>query len=125
MPLALEPTETFRVVLESDKKKPEAERPYFEFRHLSGREWRKLAKLTDSGSEPKDGLDEMDDAIKMISSGLVGWGNMKTATSTTIRFNKKRLDEILTPAETFELLIKFRNQGLTVDDEKNLDSPSD
>jgi len=55
MPLVLEPNSTFRVVLESDKPKPIEQQPYFEFKYLSGREWKKVAKIADSIEGSKDG----------------------------------------------------------------------
>ena len=121
MPLALEPNETFRVVLESDKKKLPDKQPYFEFRFLSSRAWKTLTQKRAEIRKSASGDEAFDKLFEILSVGLVGWGNMiDPDTRQPIKFNKKDLDRLLTISELGELLVKFQNQGLEVDDLKNL-----
>ncbi|HEW78612.1 MAG TPA: hypothetical protein ENH34_01405 [Phycisphaerales bacterium] len=123
MPLALEPNQTFKVVLESDKSKPKEEQPYFEFRFLSGRKWKELTRKKIGKS--KDGADALDKLFELLKSGLTGWGNMiDPDTGKSIDFDLKNLDRLLTMSEAGELLIKFQNQAVESNDLKNSDSPS-
>jgi len=126
MPLALEPGQTFRVVLESDKAKPEGEQPYFLFCHLSGRKWKEMARLADSTSEAETGEEALDRIYQALAVGLVGWGNMKNPdTGDDIAFDKAELDRLLTLGEAAELMAKFRNQGFGPAELKNSESPSE
>jgi len=121
MPLALEPNKTFKVVLESDKKKPADKQPYFEFRFLSGRAWKMLAQKRAEIQKSASGDEAFDKLFEILSVGMVGWGNMiDPDTKKPIPFNKKDLDRLLTISELSEILVKFQNQGLEVDDLKNL-----
>ena len=125
MPLVLEPNQIFKVVLESDKSKPENKRPYFKFRYLSGRDWKKLAKTADGINKAKTGEQAINVIFELLVTGLVGWGNMvDPKTHKKIEFNKDNLDQLVTMKEANELLVKFRNQGIEVEDLKNLGSPS-
>jgi len=126
MPLTLEPDKAFKVVLEIDKDKPESSRPYFEFRFLSGREWKALAKRADTLTEATSGAEAIDLIFELLRLGLVGWGNMvDSKTKETVPFNADELDKLVTLKEANELLEKFRNQGVENTDLKNSDLPSD
>jgi hypothetical protein len=59
MPLALDPNETFEVVLRSDQAKPPAERPTLRFRHLTRRVSRRLGALL---RRPREDFDRLPDA---------------------------------------------------------------
>lgn len=120
MPLVLEPEHTFKVVLESDKEKPEDKRPYFEFPYLSGRKWKEIARKAQAVRKSKTGEEAIDAVFELIRIGLVGWGNMTDPkTGKEIPFDKKELDSILTLKEANELLVKFRNQDVEAADLKN------
>jgi len=123
MPLALEPSATFRVVLRSDKgKSPE---PWFEFRYVSGREWKELTRETNRIIEAADGPAAIDAEFDLIRRGLVGWGNMiDPATGKEKPFDPAELDTLLTIGEAGELLARFRDQGIEVEDKKKSPSPS-
>ena len=125
MPLILESGGTFKVVLESDKDKPEDKQPYFEFRYLSGRDWKKLADTADKIEQAKSGSAAIDVVFELLNMGLAGWGNMvDPGTGEEIAFDKDELERIVTIIEASELLQKFRNQGVEVEDLKNSESPS-
>jgi hypothetical protein len=130
MPLATEPNQTFKVILEIDKGKSPAEQPYFEFKLLSLRDWNNLAKVEEELKNPAllesmTGQEATDKILGMIKCGLVNWGNMKDPqTGSAIAFDPKELDALLTLQEVQELLVKFRNQGLEVEDKKKSDSRS-
>lgn len=126
MPLVLNPDQTFRVVLESDKSKPKEEQPYFEFPYLSARDFRKIAEKADKVDEATSGADAIDKAMAILKEVLTGWGNMiDSATKHAIAFDLEQLDRIITLNETFELLMKMRNQGLEASDLKNSELPSE
>ena len=125
MPLALEPIKTFKVVLEIDKDKPESKQPYFEFRFLTGREWKEVARKADAREETESGVDAIEKIFEVLAFGLVGWGNMiDLKTKAEFLFNTDELDQLVTLKEANELLAKFRNQGVEANDLKNLDLPS-
>lgn len=119
MPLALEPNETFKVVLEHDTKKAKEKQPFFEFRYLSGREWKKIAKQADKMEDSIDGAAAIDKVFDIIRSGLVGWDNMFGPDGKKISYQPKELDRIVTLTEAQELLFKFRNQIPEAADLKN------
>lgn len=105
MPRALEPNLTFDVVLESDQDKPTAEQPAFVYRTLNGREWRKMAALSDrmdAGGFSSSG-EPLDVIFDVCSIGLVGWRNMN-GPSGEIAFNPKDLDLLIDPIEAQELM---------------------
>lgn len=125
MPLALDPQETFDLVLESDQAKPEAEQPTFTFRYLSNREWKQVAKTTDKLSElRKEGLDNMLTSIEEgLKVGLVDWKNIKDRDGNSIPYDPARLDDIIIQAEMFELLFAVRDKTcLGYLDKKKLES---
>jgi len=128
MPLALDPEQTFDLVLKSDQDKPAAERPTFTFRYLANREWKVIAHLADHLDEAAEqGLDallgRMEEVLKMA---LVGWRNMiDPATGEEIPFDPNNLDRIINPAEMSELIIRVRDESvLSVEDKKKSGSPS-
>jgi len=128
MPIALEPGGVFRVVLESDKSKPKSKQPYFEFRYLSGREWKEFIQKQAKIKKAKDGIAALDRMLGLLAIGLVNWENMiDPETKKTIKFNIKEMDRLLTMSEAAELLVKSQNQGieLSMSDKKKLDSQSE
>jgi len=131
MPIATEPNQTFRVVLEIDKDKPAGEQPYFEFRFLSVRRWNREARASAQLRDPivMDGMsaeEATNGLLDMIKVGLINWGNVRDLeTGEVIPFDPNNLDRALTLLGTSELLAKFRNQGLDVEDKKKSGSQSD
>jgi hypothetical protein len=128
MPIALEPGEVFKVILESDKSKPKNKQPYFEFRFLSGRQWKEFIQKQAKIKKAKGGIEALDRLLELLAIGLVNWKNMiDPETKKTIKFNIKEMDRLLTMSEAAELLVKFQNQSIDVEtiDKKKLDSQSE
>ena len=122
MPLALS-KKTFKVVLESDKNKPEGQQPYFEFRFLSGKEWGKIAEIADSIEQSTTGTEAIDKLFKVLTFGLVGWGHMvDPENGKLIEFGIDRLPELLVINEANELLERFKNKQLGTDVQKEAES---
>lgn len=127
MPQAIDPSQTFEIVLESDEGKPEAERPCFVFRYLSVRDWRNVAatadKITGLTTDSTNSAEVLDVVFQTIQTSLVGWRNMGEAFDGKA-FDPKDLDALLTPGELFELFNKMLSQKFGADDLKNSESPS-
>ena len=132
MPLALSPNETFEIVLASDAAEPEASRPTFICRHLSGRDLRRIVAVQDDlDNAPSGGeaLDRVFDALRMV---VCGWRNMvrhsadEGGVCETIPYDPARLDELLTMGEAQELMARAIAGGRAPDgaDLKNSASPS-
>jgi hypothetical protein len=125
MPLALDPNATLRIVLQSDLQKVEKERPYFLFRHLSCRQWSELIKKIDAIDESATGDKAMARLFDILKWGLITWGNMlDPATGREIAFDAAYLDRLLTLPEIWELIFRWRNQGVEVADLKKSVSQS-
>jgi len=126
MPLALEPNQTFRVVLASDSRKPTDEQPFFECSFLSERTWRQLAATIDKIAESKNGDEASAKLLEVLATCVVGWGRMTDpATGEDIPYNIADFDRLLTLLEMWELMYKCRRQAFDGADIKNLLSPSD
>jgi hypothetical protein len=130
MPIALDPQETFEIILESDKDKPQESQPRFIYRYLTCRQWRKLSgyrdeleKLKQDKSATIDNV--MNKTIEMASMNLVSWENIFGNDGELITFDKDKFEDIVTIIEANELIVKLSNQGLTFDDKKKLDSQKD
>ena len=120
MPLALDPTETFDFVLDSDKGKPAA--PALVFHHLTRREVRKADELygrlkasTDEGET--EGL--LDEVIRL---GLVGWKNMRGRDGKDVPYSGDP-DDVLTLEEKWEVAFRYVTHGLELESKKKR-SPS-
>lgn len=113
MPRALEPGVTFDVVLETDKDKPEAERPTFVFRSLSCREWAKANGFWER-TEGKDCEGIVGELISCVTIGLVDWRNMGQA------FDAAKLIDLVTIQEARELLDKSVRGNVPSADEKKV-----
>ena len=127
-PLALDPKQTFELVLKSDEQKPPNKRPTFIFRYLSNREWKQINAITDEIEEKKKRgatilLEELEGALRL---GLVTWRNMiDPKTRKFIPYDSSRLHEIITPSESWELLFGVLSHvGLTSETKKKSESPS-
>ena len=126
MPKALDPEQTFDVVLDCDADKPAAERPTFMYRHLNGRQWRKLAALSDAFSSAGGGAAALDSIYEGVAIGLVGWRNMTDpATGKPIPFDAENIDLVLNPHEADELTAKVMAVGTpSPGEEESSESPS-
>ena len=130
MPLALEPNETFELILESDKDKPREIQPRFIYRHLTCRQHRYIAKFRERLEELKKdastAIDNMMDEIKKTATiNLAGWVNMNDADGKPIPFDIEKFEDIVGLAEANELIFKLEDYRLLPVDKKKLDSPSD
>jgi len=124
MPLALEPNETFEIILESDKDKPRESQPRFIYRHLTCRQWRQIARLQDELEQQKNADAVMDKIYGAAITGLIGWVNMTDPQSGPILFDIKKLEDIIGLTEAQELIVKLLNKRPTLVDKKKLDLPS-
>jgi len=97
MPIALDPDQTFKYVLESDRGKENP--PAFRFRYLTSREWKQLTRLNDALIESADGADAMGKVEDAVRVALVGWENMGDH-----GYDPDKLEDIINPAEGRELL---------------------
>ena len=126
MPLALDKNKTFRVVLQSDKDKQEDKQPYFIYRYLTGKQWRKLATLQDSMEDCNTGEKAVDCIYEAAATGLIGWGNMVDGDADSfISFDVDKLQEVIGPIEAQELIQRILMQTPNSEDKKKLDLPSD
>ena len=124
MPLALDPHQTFTIVLESDKDKPAESRPCFIYRYLTGRQWNKVPRLHDTLEDSAGADDVTDKMYQAASTGLVSWKNMIAPNGEQIGYEPDKLQDILGIIEAQELIAKLLKQHPSLDDKKKLDSPS-
>ena len=123
MPKALDPDVKHRIVLESDRDKPKDKQPYFEYRSLTGREWRKVAEVADQDAdamESSSGAEQLDMVYQTCSIGLVGWGNMiDPKTKKPIPFDVSKLEDVIDPIEALtDLLGQLMTTAMLTDDDK-------
>ena len=133
MPIAANPDARFEIVLESDKElyaESPALAPAFIYRYLTKLSCAPVTELcappAAARSDPQLGEDIMERAFEVIKTGLVDWRNMPDLGDIpgSMVFDASRLDEILTPAEAFEILFKLVRQGYGPTDKKKSGSPS-
>ena len=126
MPLALDPEQTLKIILDSDKDKEASVQPLFVYRYLTGRQWREVGRTRDTLESAKN-ADEVADKVYLIAStGLVGWENMVDPTNgKPIEFDTDRLEDIIGLHEAQELIVKILQQSPTMEDKKKLESQSD
>jgi len=124
MPITLDPQTTYPVVLATDRAKKHP--PTFIYRYLNGRQWKKLAAVSDDLDQMITGVGAIDAVYRIIEVGLVGWENLNNRADEPIIFDKDHLelDEILTPAEAVEIMQAIMAQTPSIDDKKKLESPS-
>ena len=112
MPLALDPSKTFDVVLDSDKDKDP--KPTFRFRYANGREWIAIADLADTLQQQKSGGDALRNIYDILRMPLVAWEHMNG-----MEYKPEDIDLILNPGEAQELLEKVMANIKPSDAEKN------
>jgi len=124
--LALDPQETFRVSLSSDATRDESDRPAFEFRYLTAREFLKVAKVGDDLDGRNDLAEEvMQEVCDALSVNLVGWRNVRDRAGNLIGFGGAKLIDMLTIGEVWELYYSARRYSrLTPEDKKKSESES-
>ncbi len=119
MPIALEPNQSFDVVLPSDKDKPAESRPTFIARTQSMRGQRQILKaLDDSVDSSNDELtyDLMFTIIvDQLARVLVGWRNMGG-----LEFSREALEDVLSFSEARQLLsLVAHNQAVQHEEKKS------
>lgn len=103
MPRALDPNSRFPVTLASDADKPEAERPVFLARYLSGRDWERVSELAEG--EPVSVKQMLDPVYEGLAIGIAGWRNMVDGSGTSLDYSPDLLRSVLDPGEARELLM--------------------
>lgn len=115
----IDPRGTFRVYLDADADIALNERPYFEFRRISGREWRKLAAMSDSLSESMKAAEAIDAVFETLCIGLVGWGNqINPEDGQPVPFDPKHIDLVANPVDAQEIINKKMAGGRVSTEEK-------
>ena len=119
MPLALDPNETYAVVLECDQEKPAETQPRFLFRYMSMRQWRDFAKF----GEDRQALEKLpfetvlDQLLTQIKLHMAGWENMGRD------YEPDELDAVITLTEAWELYYAARRQSrIGAEDKKKYES---
>jgi hypothetical protein len=125
MPLALDPNQTFKIILESDKDKPARLQPCFVYSYLTGRQWLAVASLQDQLDDLTAADQIVDKVFQAASTGLVGWENMIDRNGEPVEFNIDTLDMIVGVIEAQELIVKLLKQHPNLDDKKKLELQSD
>jgi hypothetical protein len=115
MPIALEPNQSFPVVLDSDKDKPAETRPTFLAKSQSMRGQRKIGAVLDYMHKEGVKTDDLfDKSIDVLADVLSGWENMGR------NYCKEALEDVLDYAEARELLSKVSaNQHVTKEEKKS------
>ena len=111
MPIATDPENTFKIVLEGDKgKEPE---PGFVYRHLTARQWGKVCDAHQNLEKCKDDQEIIDLVFGVCRIGLVGWENIiEPATGKPMPFEPDRLEDVLAITEATELMVMVRASGI-------------
>lgn len=122
MPLALEPNQSFPVVLESDKDKPAESRPTFFAVACSMRDQRRISSLHErwaDGSNFETVEQLYDEATELLTDLLVGWKNMvDPKTGEAILFDAENINRVLGYVEARELIELIRNNQFMTHEEK-------
>ena len=138
MPVLMRPEAVFDYALMGDREIPEAERPTFTFRVLTGRQFLELAALSDRIDEARQGdlgmsgREIAEQAFDLVRTGLVGWRNLKKRNPekpdelVDAAYRPEDLPDVVTFDEAFELRNAMLAGPMTADDAKKLgpQSPS-
>lgn len=135
MPRALDPNNTFDVSLDSDKNKPDAERPVFVIRHLNGRAWLSVAEIHASIIKEPDAAHAISSLFAALKIAIVDWRGMiwpkadrlpdGAVAGEAVKFSQDNFDLVIDPKEAMELLVKIINgTTLSESDEKKSESRS-
>jgi len=123
MPLAIDPNETFEVVLKSDQDKPMPEQARFKFRYMTAREFVRTAAVGDISKEEAESLGTAAVAQKLFTAirvNLVACLAIQTAAQAD-----DELEDVLTISEAWELYYSVRRQSkISVTEKNDSASPS-
>jgi len=123
MPTLFDPKATYEYVLSTDREKPKEKQTVFTFRVFSKRKWKDLIKLDDAFHNEETPEEQIDAADSIVEMGLVEWANWPKFEYS--KSNRVELDNNLTLEETAELVSVVIGQGVTKEDRKKSNSPSD
>jgi len=123
MPIALDPTARFELVLKSDQDKPDP--PTFVFHHLSCSGVNALLRFRERIEGLKDVDAVLEELLALLKGSLVGWRYMYGLDGKEIPYAPDLLADILAPKELMELLQRLP-EAMSLDPEakKGLGSPS-
>lgn len=125
MPIALSPSETMRVVLNSDVGKNPC--PTFIYRYPTGAVQREMVRVEErvvalTARKEVKAEAVMDEIFKVATMGLVGWENMMDqSVGLEVPFGTTPLEALVSMQEAQELIVKVLSQSLNVQDKKKLD----
>lgn len=123
MPIAMDPQQTIKLVLERHFEKLAP--PTFLYKPLTARQWRTVAGLNDRIGELDNPNAMIDGMVECVRLGLVGWENMvEMDTGDPVAFAPDRLEDIVTMPDLQELIAQ-RTTYFNFEDKKKLSSPSD
>lgn len=129
MPLALDPQQTFRLSLKSDREKDLSCRPAFIFRYLTGREEIKVGGMLDSMDMAKESEQAVTAPFDALRVALADWDNITDCNGNDIPYDPEKLEDVLRSAEAVELAFVILCYTPDEDDLKNsesqLSTPSD
>lgn len=125
MPLALEPGQSFPVVLESDKGKDNP--PTFFACSCSMRDQRRISSLNERWSDPSqiETVNQLySEAVDLLGELLTNWtGMVDPKTGAAIPFDPENVDLVLSYGEARELINLIRNnQFMTPEQKKSSES---
>lgn len=110
------------VTLESDREKPDGERPTFRARYMTAREHARYMALIAEVAEAADDEQRLKLLVEAIAIALVGWKHLPVKDQ---KFDLQRLPDLLTRGELIELVEEIlRKTELGSADRKKSDSPS-
>lgn len=113
-PVMLDPNSVIEIWCASDMHIPQEKRPVFLVRALNNRLFYEVSALVTKVQESSDGPDGtaklaielMPKLEAMFQRCLVDWRNMNNLDGSEIPFDVDKVGDILTPSETYELLMK-------------------
>ena len=121
MPLAIDPNETFEVVLKSDQDKPRDEQTIFYFRYMSAREFIRTAAIGDMSREDQEALGTAE-LVKRIFAAI--HVNLQGFIGPYIEKGSD-MEDAITTHEAWELYYSARRQSkLSVTEKNDSGSPS-
>ena len=104
MSVALDPDQTYSIVLRGDDGKPPDDQPTFIFRYMNSREWmallRQMEAIGENGASESETLEQTYAAIKVP---LVDWRNIRNGSDKPAPFAPDDLDLYTTPLDAREL----------------------
>lgn len=109
-PIMLDPKSVIEIWCASDMEIPIETRPVFMVRTLNNRLFYEVSGLVtrvqESGGNARMAIELTPKVEAMFKTCLVDWRNMNNLDGSEIPFNVDVVGDILTPSETYELLMK-------------------